>query len=198
MITSLYRPGDSLLHRCPALWKLLVLMVSGICLALPFARWWFLAAITTLCISAFIVGKFGLSELCRQLWSARWILAFTVIAQVLFQPWERMAANTIRVLDVVLLASLITLSTPVSALLDGVLSLLKPFSFLGVNTDGIALVISLALSAIPLVSSNMRAVKEAHIARGGHGGVMAWAVPLLVISLKQADELAEAMDARGN
>jgi biotin transport system permease protein len=77
------------------------------------------------------------------------------------------------------------------------LSLLRPLSRLGVNTDAIALVTALTLSAIPLVSANMRAVREAHIARDGHGGVMAWAVPLLVISLKQADELADAMDARG-
>lgn len=197
MTTSLYRPGNSLLHRCPALWKLAALLIAGICLALPFGRWWFLAAISMLCLAGFMVGGFGFSELIAQIWSARWILAFTIIAQVLFQPWLRMAANTLRVLDVVLLASLITLSTPVSALLDGVLTVLSPLRRLGVNTDGIALVVALALSAIPLVSANMRAVKEAHIARGGHGGVMAWAVPLLVISLKQADELAEAMDARG-
>ncbi|MCI1637070.1 energy-coupling factor transporter transmembrane component T family protein [Bifidobacterium crudilactis] len=197
MIASLYRPGDSPLHRCPALWKLLVLFVAGVSLAIPFARWWVLGAVSVLCVIAFIIGGFGITELFRQAWNARWILAFTIIAQVFFQSWQRMSANTLRVLDVVLLASLVTLSTPVSELLDGMLSLLRPLSRLGVNTDAIALVTALTLSAIPLVSANMRAVREAHIARGGHGGVMAWAVPLLVISLKQADELADAMDARG-
>lgn len=197
MIASLYRSGDSWLHRCPAIWKLLTLVITGICMALPFGRWWLIGVLTPACAIAFVSAGFGFKEYLRQIWMARWVIAFTVLAQVFFQPWPRTVANTVRVLDLVLLAALITLSTPVSELLDGMLHALRPLDALGIRSDSIALVAAITMNAIPLVNANMRAVREAHAARGGRGGIMAWAVPLLVISLKQANELAAAMDARG-
>lgn len=137
------------------------------------------------------------ARFARQLWSAWWVVAFTVVVQVFFVPWQTTAFNAVRVLELVMIANLVTLTTRTEDMLDTVLAALRPLRRFGVNPDRIGLLCALTISAIPLINRNVRIVREANQARGGHGGVTAWAVPLLVLILKQSDELADALDSRG-
>ncbi|MFT8358136.1 energy-coupling factor transporter transmembrane component T family protein [Bifidobacterium aquikefiri] len=198
---AMYIPGRSLLHRCPAGWKLLALFATGAVLAYPDLPVWITGLLATACVLLYCFSELGLRICFRQLWTSRWIITFTFVAQVWFKPMQETAVITLRITAIVLFAALITLTTPLSEIFANVVRMLHPFQRFGVDTDRIGVAVSLGISVIPIISASMKTVHEASQARGVHAGILlgiqAWAVPLMVLVLKQADELADSLDARG-
>ncbi len=68
---------------------------------------------------------------------------------------------------------------------------------MGVDPDRVGLVITLALRAVPVVVGIAEEVRDAQRARGLAASPRAFAVPLLVRSLRHADAVADALAARG-
>lgn len=198
---AMYIPGHSVLHRCPAVWKLLLLFIIGATLAYPSLPLWLVTTLTALCILSYCISGLGARVFLRQLWIARWIIAFTFFAQVWFKPILATMIVTTRITTIILCAALVTLTTSISAILAVILQLLKPLQRYGINTNRIGVALSLAISVIAIISSSMKTVREASRARGIRTGlvlgVQTWAVPLMVLVLKQADEIADSLDARG-
>jgi biotin transport system permease protein len=75
-----------------------------------------------------------------------------------------------------------------------VLHLLKPF---GVNPKKVALAVSLAIRFVPVLSGNWEARAEAWRARTGRKPSWRLVGPFLAETLRMADQVAEALDARG-
>ena len=50
---------------------------------------------------------------------------------------------------------------------------------------------------MPVLARLAAGVREAQRARGARAGIVTFVVPFLVVSLKHADELGEALTARG-
>ncbi|MFT8638382.1 energy-coupling factor transporter transmembrane component T family protein [Bifidobacterium sp.] len=198
---AMYVPGHSLVHRCPGSWKLLALFIVGTLLACRTLPVWALCMLTGLCLILYGISGLGLARFIRQVWDARWVIAFTVLAQIWFRPITTTALTTMRITVMVLLASLVTLTTQLSEIFAVVARLLMPFEGFGLNTYRVGVAVSLGISVIPIISASMRTVREASQARGIRSGpllrIRTWAVPLMVVVLKQADELADSLDARG-
>ena len=185
----LYRPGTSLLHRMPAGLKVLLFAALALAMALPAAG--------LIAVSLYLLAGLGIFTLLRQLHSARWIVLMMLVTQLLFLPVSVAVANTSRVLVVILLASLITLTTRIPALLDATDHALAPLRRFGVNTAGIGLLLSLTITAIPVIGGFATEIRDAQRARGVPVRLQTFVVPLLVMSLKHSDELADALTARG-
>ncbi|MFT8704448.1 energy-coupling factor transporter transmembrane protein EcfT [Bifidobacterium aquikefiricola] len=198
---AMYVPGHSLLHRCPAGWKMLLIFVICAILAYPELPLWILGVLAAACALLYCLSELGWRVFAKQLWICRWIIAFTFIAQVWFTPIQATAFTTARITVMVLFAALMTLTTPLSEIFGSVVRILQPCRRFGVNTDRIGVAVSLGISVIPIISASMKTVREASQARGVRTGIIlgiqAWAVPLMVLVLKQADELADSLDARG-
>ena len=102
-------------------------------------------------------------------------------------------------------ALLVATTSPV-ALADALEKLLAPLRLLGISVVDVAMILSIALRAIPLLSDEANQVLRAQKARGvqGHerglvGRIKSYAsliVPLLANSLRHAERLAVAMEAR--
>lgn len=102
--------------------------------------------------------------------------------------------------------SALTFTTPPVALTDGIESLLRPFSKIGVPSHEIAMMMTIALRFIPTFAEEADKIKMAQSARGADfesGNIFARAkamipilVPLFVGAFRRADELAVAMEAR--
>ncbi len=113
---------------------------------------------------------------------------------------------TLRVALLVAACSLLTFTSSVTELTDGLLWLLRPLRVLRLPVDDIAMMVSIALRFIPLTADEAFAIVSAQKARGAEfeGGsvwrrMTAWVpvlVPLIVRLYKRADDLAAAMDAR--
>jgi len=194
---GLYHPGSSLLHRIPAGAKVLVFAALTLAIALTAGGAWTLPAAGCLTAALYLLAGLGIRPLLRQLCAARWIVLVMLVTQVIFLPVPVALTNTGRVLIVIVLAALITLTTRIPALLDATERALAPFRRFGVNPAAIGLLLALTITVIPVIGGFAAAIREAQRARGAPVRLQRFVVPLLVMSLKHSDELADALTARG-
>lgn len=192
---SAFRPGTGLLHRTPAGVKLLALAVSAMMLSLwhppPAAMLVAAAAATVLLWST---GT--LHEAARSWWRLRWLILVLGGALWVFAGWETALVNTGRVVTLLLLAEIVTRTTRMEDLVDILGRMLRPLRRVGADPDAVALAISLAIALVPVIEGFATQVRDAHRARGLRLGVRA-ALPLLVMALRHADDVGDALIARG-
>ncbi|WP_279477932.1 energy-coupling factor transporter transmembrane protein EcfT [Aureimonas sp. SK2] len=195
MMGGLYRPGDSRLHRLPAGAKLLFLAAAGTLAVLvsnPFA----MAALLVGSLALFPFAGLSAAEAFRQLRPALPILLLLFLAQLWLADAASAALITMRLAALLLLASLVTLTTRVSDTVDTLERALGPLRRFGVDPARVSLAISLAIRFIPALGTVLSDIREAQEARGLDRHPLALAVPLVVRTLKMADEVAEAIEAR--
>lgn len=195
MISS-YRPGTSALHRMPVGRKLALFAALVLGLSLfPHDAWSVGCALVGVC-ALFLVARFPPSVPAREVWRIRWLLV--VLGGALWMFASPLAAwiGTARVASILLLASLLTLTTRMEPLLAVLHRLLRPLRRIGVDTDAVTMTISLALTMIPVVASFADDVRQAQEARGVRLRIAA-VVPLLVRTLRHADDVGDALAARG-
>jgi len=196
MIT-LYRPGDSLLHRMPAGAKLLAVLAITITIAVTATNAWALIAAAVLTICGYLVGGLGVRCLLAQIVTVRWLIAVMLITQLVFLPIPTAVMNTSRVVVVVVLAALFTLTTRISDLLDTTERVLGPLRRFGVDPAKIGLLLSLTMTTVPVLAELAATIRDAQRARGLPPRITTVAVPLLVMSVKHADDISDALVARG-
>ena len=192
---GLYQHRDSIIHKTPAGAKLGLLLCGGTTL-------FFLQNIPALLFT--LIGVVLLYPLARlspkDFWSQlkiAWLMLFCVfVVQWAFSGILEAIASVVRLATLLFLASWVTLSTRSSDLIDAVLPFLRPLEYLGVDTDKIALLLSLTVTYIPLLFTHYQQLRDAQRARCIDPTLFALLVPLLVQVLKMADQLAEAIDAR--
>lgn len=112
----------------------------------------------------------------------------------------------IRLIFLIMGASIMTLTTTPNALTDGIERLLKPFGKLKVPVHEIAMMMSIALRFIPILLEETDKIMKAQLARGADlesGNIIQKAkamipilVPLFVSAFRRANDLAMAMEAR--
>jgi biotin transport system permease protein len=194
---TLYRPGDGLLHRMPAGPKLLVVLVLVLAVSLLPSAWWAAGVAAAVPLIAYPVAGLGLRELGRQVVAMRWLIVVTLACQLLFLGVEAAVANTVRVTAAVVLAGLLVLTTRVTDLLDAVERGLGPLRRLRLDPQRAALLLTVTLGTVPVLARLAGEVREAQRARGGRASLRTFAVPYLVLALKHADQLGDALSARG-
>ena len=196
MIT-VYKPGDSWLHRISAGRKLLALTLLLLAISIWGRGAIFLGVGAALCFASFLTAGFGLTGFAKQLWAMRWLLVVVVLPGLIFLPWQTALTNTARLIESVMLAAVFSFTTKTSDLLKTIERTAKPLGSLGVNPASMSLVLTMTINSIPLVLKFAGNVREAQMARGVRPRMVRTTVPLLVASLKHADDFAEALVARG-
>lgn len=191
-----YLPGDSVLHRAPAGLKLAVLAVGLLVLGV-FRSPLTVAVAAVLTLAAGLATRLG----ARVLWAqVRPVLLVAAIVGAL-QVWLAgpLTAGVVVgwLIVAVLAAGLVTVTTPLTAILDAVVAVTRPLRRVGVDPERVALVLALAVRSVPVVAGLARDVQEARLARGAGRSVRAFAVPLVIRTVRYADRLGEALAARG-
>jgi biotin transport system permease protein len=194
---ALYRAGTSVIHRLPAGPKLIALMLLAVAITIFANTAWSIAGAGVLVVIGYLAAGLGVIEILRQLLALRWLIAITLVTQILFLSLSVAAANTGRVVTVVMLATLVTLTTRTSDLLDAVERGLGPFRRIGVDPARVGLLLSMTITAIPAIAGFAATIRDAQRARGATPHLHILVMPLLVMSLKHADDLADALIARG-
>lgn len=193
---SLYRPGTSLLHRLPAGAKLAGLAVLALLISLYPHTVWTPGIVLLLVAAGYLTAGAGIVPLLTQLWQLRWIIVVFAAALWIFLGPLTAWINTTRVVSIVLLAGLLTLTTRMGDLMDVLLRMLRPLRRIGVNVDAIALTISLTIAMIPVVAGFAARLRETERARGVKLGFRI-IVPLMVMAMRHADDVGDALAARG-
>lgn len=196
MIEPLYVAGRSPLHRLPAWVKLVALVAAGAGLFMLRDPRWLGAAFT---VSAILVWSTGVSAAAvwRQVRGLLWVLLAVALFTGVFQGPIDALAVVLRVGAMVGLALAVTLATRTSDLIAVCERALTPFERIGlVDAGKVALALALALRFVPEIWRNFQDIREAQAARGLGAHPVALIVPLIVLTLKRAQEVAEAIDAR--
>jgi biotin transport system permease protein len=193
---GLYVPGSSPLHRMRAGTKLFTMFAVGagsVLLEHP----WQVALMTGVVLLGFLVARMPLRLVLRQVRPLLWILGMLAVFHVVVNGWESAVMFVGVILTLVLLAALITLTTRTTAMVDTVVRALGPLRPLGVKPERVGLLLALGIRAVPVVVGLAEEVRDAQRARGLTASPRAFAVPLIVRSLRHADALGDALVARG-
>jgi biotin transport system permease protein len=190
-----YVPGASPVHRLGAGRKAIVLLVA--CTAIFLVD----RAVVAGLVLAGVLGLYCVADLpLRLAWEglrpALPVLALLFAVQVWLDHWTVGALVAIRLAALLLLASLLMLTTRSSDLVEAIGRGLAPLAIVGVNPRKVGLAISLALRFIPVLAVITHEVREAQRTRGLEGSMLAVAVPVVVRTLKMADDVAAAIEAR--
>ena len=197
MLTSLYVEGRSWFHRVPVRAKLVALLLSSIVL--------FATDSPLLLLPAFLLAGglyLSLGLTLRQAFARVGFVFFTILVlaavNLFLIPLPQVLALALRLTALVLLAAAVTATTTIGAFMDEVTVLLKPFERLGlVRAADVSLALGLVLRFVPDIFARHQAISEAHRARGLPVRPLTIIGPLIILTLKDADTIAAAIDARG-
>jgi biotin transport system permease protein len=186
---SLYRPGTSVVHRLPAGWKLLALAAAVTLFSVCGKTLVGSASALVVTVAAYLLAGIGFQEFGKQLWQLKVLFLIILIPQLLFNGYETGSYNTVTLVSGVLLAALVSLTTKTTDIVE----LIKRIT----RSQNFALLIALSINSIALVIGFSKNISEAGLARGVKPNPIRQIVTLFVVSLRYADDYAEALAARG-
>jgi len=222
MYTGQYIPGNSLIHRLDPRVKI----GAAIALSILTLRG---GAFTESFLSAFLIALIpcsGLSayQMGRAFKPVLVFFALLFFVHLLFTqgkpippfpPWRvtvtyeglyRGAFTTWQFALLICNASILTMTTLSTDLVNGIERLLRPLRRIGVPSYDIAMMVSIALRFVPTFLEEIDRIKTAHIARGttfGSGPLLrrilaakSLLLPLVLRTMHRADDLVVAMEAR--
>ncbi len=193
---GLYLPGTSVLHRTRAGVKLAVMLLAGAGSVLLDEVWQVGLALAVVVVG-YAVARVPLRTALDQLRPLVWIAAAAAVFHVLVSGWQRAVVVLGVLAGLVLLAALVTLTTRTTAMVDAIVAACRPLRRVGVDPERVGLMLALGVRSVPVVVGLAEEVREAQLARGLTSSPRAFAVPLIVRSLRHADALGEALVARG-
>ncbi|MBO5520909.1 MAG: energy-coupling factor transporter transmembrane protein EcfT [Eubacterium sp.] len=215
-----YYPADSLLHRLDPRVKFTGTIVYIVSLFLCRSWGYVFAALFLMCM--ILLSKVPFKYMIRGLRAILFILLFTMVLNIFLTPgtilWQwkifkiteeglRTAiVMAVRLILLILGASVMTLTTTPNKLTGAMESLFRPLSKIGVPVHEIAMMMSIALRFIPILLEETDKIMKAQMARGADfesGGLIKRVkamvpllVPLFISAFRRANDLALAMEAR--
>ena len=113
----------------------------------------------------------------------------------------------VRIFILILISSLLTLTTKPTELNNGLEAVLSPLEKIGLKTSILAMMIAIALRFIPTLLNEAFKILKAQASRGvdfKEGKlkdkvvqIVSLLIPMFIISFKRAEDLSDAMEARG-
>ena len=223
ILSGIYLPGNSIIHRLDArvkLFSFLTLVIAAL-----FANSW-TGYLVMVAISIILVftSRVGISQVIGSLGRMKWFLIMIFLMNTLFYSPEnawfswwvftpsyagflQAVSIVFRVCIIVILSNILNISTPPIELTRAMEALLYPLSYLSIPTGQIALIISVAIQFIPTLTMESEQIRKAQIARGARfdskkltekaAAIGPLIVPIFVSAFRRADDLALAMEARG-
>ncbi len=196
MLTGAYHPGHSLLHRASPGIKLLTLLAFTTILVLwpgPLTLGGGLALV--------VVGYAAARIPVRLAWAQVWPMRWWVLVLVPFQVWTAGWRTAVEVVATLVLAvaaaSLVTVTTRVSDMIDAIQRGMSPLVRFGVDPERVGLVLALTVRAVPVLMDAFRAHREARAARGAERSPRATLTPVVVRAIRHAQGVGQALAARG-
>ncbi|MBB3133790.1 biotin transport system permease protein [Rhizobium pisi] len=194
---SLYVEGNSAMHRLSPRVKLLSLAIFSIVLFISKDITLLSAAVLLAAIVCRTVGM-PVVEALRRLRPIFLTIVIVALFNLIFNPWHDALVTLLRLTALMLLAAAVTATTTIAQFIDEVTALARPLERTGwVQADDIGLAIGLVLRFVPEILGRYQAIREAHEARGLKVRPTTLLAPLIILTLRDADNVAAAIDARG-
>jgi biotin transport system permease protein len=195
-MTELYHYPPTLLHRIPAGAKLFALAALSI-LFLQIERAPYVAAtFAAICLVFIALGPSVAKRLLllKPLWP---IIAAIFLSQFYIVGSEAAVVAVTRLCAMVLLADLVTMSTPMQSMMDAVNTILYPLRHFSLDIHRVSFCVALVIRFVPLLLNIWRMQAEALRGRTRRRAGWKLILPFLANVLRMADRTAESLDARG-
>ena len=214
-------PGNSILHRLDPRTKIISLFVL---LIVIFASegWTAYGTLTALTAALIFLSKVPPLTVLKSVKPLAWIILFTLLIHCVSHDGEVLAKVyvfklttegiiygaqiSLRLVLLILLASLLTFTTSPLKLTDATEKLLSPLKKIGVPAHELAMMMTIAIRFVPTLLEEADKIIKAQKSRGldfESGGfvkrlrcMVPILVPLFLSSFRRADDLALAMEAR--
>ncbi|MDU0477902.1 energy-coupling factor transporter transmembrane protein EcfT [Staphylococcus chromogenes] len=194
---GVYVPGTSILHRLPPGWKFLILIAFIVASALFVSTAAVGLALCALMGVGYAVARIPFKVARGQLLPVLPILAVIFAFQWWQLGWNEALTMFFTIYASIAAATLLTLTTPLSELMEAFDRGLVPLGRLGIPVATISLAMSLTLRLIPLQAQALGEALAARKARGADFSIRALAVPVLIRSMRRAEAIGDALLARG-
>ncbi|MDH5173854.1 MAG: energy-coupling factor transporter transmembrane protein EcfT [Elusimicrobiota bacterium] len=216
-----YIPDHSPVHRLDPRTKIIAVLVISLSIFLLKNLWsYFLLA--NFLLAVIIIAHLSIKFVLRGLLPLLWIIVFTFFLHLLFTPGTLIASFgplkiteqglslgtfiALRLIFLILIASLLTLTTSPQKLTKGLEFLLSPLKIVRISSHKIAMMMTLSLRFVPLLFQEMDKLIKAQKSRGSDfshknpikriRAIIPILLPLLVSLFRRADEFAQAMESR--
>jgi biotin transport system permease protein len=147
----------------------------------------------------------GWNRLAQSLRTLAWLVTILAGAQIFMAgiqgALDGLLLSTVglamaKLATLVLLAELVTITTPLQALLTAIEPLLRPLNLLGLSSERLSLSIGLLIRLATLQRSNWAQLNQAYQVRGVTKPGLKLLAPSLRAGLRQTDHMAQALNAR--
>lgn len=193
---GLYMPGSSVVHRAPAGAKLSALLVLGV-VALLLDQPWEIGVLLGLAPLGYAVAGVPVRAMLGFLRPMVWLILAVCVGNWLLAGPEHALMVTGTLMVLALVANLVTVTTRTSELLDTTASVCSRLHWARVDGERVGLYLALAVRSVPVALTLATEIRDAQRARGLDSSIRAFAVPLVVRVLIHAEQLGEALVARG-
>ncbi len=218
-----YLPLNSPIHHLDPRAKILAMLVMLVAVFMP-AGWYGYIVIAIILSIVTMIAKIKFSYIYRSFKPMMMMVIFlliinilsfkegvllldlgflTVYSNALFQTFY----IAVRLILMIMITTLLTFTTKPLDLTLGIEYVLGPFTRFGLPTHEIAMIISIALRFIPTIIEETMRIMNSQKSRGvdfEEGklkekvmAIVSLIVPLFSVAFQRADELANAMEARG-
>ena len=218
-----YIPLDSPIHKMDPRAKIVGMLLVLIAIFFP-AGWYGYAILFAAVAFCIILAKLSFTFIWKAMRPMLFMLVFLLVINTLFlktgTPLFTIGSFTmysdavfqtlyiaVRLLLMVMITTCLTATTKPLDMTLGIEDLLKPFAKIGVPAHEIAMLISIALRFIPDLIDETQRIIKAQESRGvdlKEGkiterimAILSLIVPLFVSAFQRAEDLANAMEARG-
>lgn len=218
-----YMPLDSMVHKMDPRSKIMIMLFLMVAIFIPAGVWGYVL-IGIFILGSLYLSKLSIQYALRTMKPMLWMMAFLFVINVLviktgtpmvslgwFTIYSDAVYQTlyivVRLMLMIIITTVLTATTKPLDLTLGIEKLLKPFEKIGVPAHIIAMMISIALRFIPTLIEETQRIMNAQASRGvdlENGSIkekimaiLSLIVPLFVSAFDRADQLANAMEARG-
>ena len=218
-----YMPLDSVVHKMDPRSKIMIMLFLMGAIFIPAGVLGYVIIGIFILLSLYL-SKLNIKYALRTMKPMLWMLAFLLVINLLviktgtplfsikgFIIYSDAVNQTlyivVRLMLMVIITTVLTATTKPLDLTLGIEKLLKPFEKIGVPAHIIAMMISIALRFIPTLIEETQRIMNAQASRGvdlENGSIkekimaiLSLIVPLFVSAFDRADQLANAMEARG-
>ena len=216
-----YIPSNSPIHRLDPRTKIIAILIISLSIFL-LKNLWSYSLLAIFLLTVILIARLSIKFVLRGLVPLLWIIMFTFLLHLLFTPGNLIASFgplkiteqglslgtfiALRLIFLMLIASLLTLTTSPQKLTGGLEFLLSPLKVVRISSHKIAMMMTLSLRFVPLLFQEIDRLIKAQKSRGSDfshknpikriRAIIPIIVPLLVNLFRRADEFALAMESR--
>jgi biotin transport system permease protein len=191
-----YQPAGSRLEALSVGWKYVLLLALTIP-AIAVGRWWFSLASIVVTIVILVAARVGVRRAAGLSIGMVVVCALVVAVQALA---GHVVTGVVVVENLVLAlyaTRVLTLTTPIPELVDGIAIACRPLRFFRVDPERIALAVAVMVRSLPHLLGAFDEVREAATARGIRRNPVAYVAPVVVRAVAYAHATGDALAARG-